>query len=111
MDALVGFTHRLMPDRETQNTVLTVTTTLAATIAFLAIANRITRPKRPSVLPSPLKTLLPSLTPEQRSQLLYPPDFFPGARDVPTPYGSIRCYEFGPVTGRKVLFLHGISTS
>ncbi|CAK7205663.1 hypothetical protein SEUCBS139899_008442, partial [Sporothrix eucalyptigena] len=26
-------------------------------------------------------------------------------------YGSIRVYEFGPVTGRKVLMVHGISTS
>jgi pimeloyl-ACP methyl ester carboxylesterase len=40
----------------------------------------------------------------------YPPTSLPGARDVPTPYGSIRTYEWGPTTGRKILFVHGIST-
>jgi pimeloyl-ACP methyl ester carboxylesterase len=34
----------------------------------------------------------------------------PGARDVDTPYGSIRVYEYGPEDGRKVLLVHGIST-
>ena len=47
---------------------------------------------------------------EDLSQLPYPPDCLPGARDVDTPYGSIRVYEWGPEDGRKVLFVHGIST-
>ncbi|KJZ68597.1 hypothetical protein HIM_12017 [Hirsutella minnesotensis 3608] len=38
-------------------------------------------------------------------------DIFPGARDVSTPYGSVRVYEFGPEDGPKVLFVHGITTS
>ncbi|ROV99992.1 hypothetical protein VMCG_06177 [Cytospora schulzeri] len=81
-------------------------------ISLYTILNHLAQPpRRPAVLPSPLKTLLPSLTPKQASDLLYPPDFFPGARDVATPYGSIRCYEFGPRDGRKVLLVHGISTS
>ena len=44
--------------------------------------------------------------------LPYPPhDFIPGERSVPTPYGTIRIYEFGPADcNHKVLFLHGIST-
>lgn len=40
----------------------------------------------------------------------YPPNALPGGRDVPTPYGNIRVYEWGPEEGRKVLFVHGIST-
>lgn len=40
----------------------------------------------------------------------YPSTCLPGARDIPTPYGSIRTYEWGPTTGRKILFIHGIST-
>lgn len=111
MDALPKLAHMLVPGQEAQSTAVTVTTTVAVTISLFALVNRLSQPKRLSVLPSPLKTLLPSLSAEQESQLLYPPDYFPGARDVPTPYGSIRCYEFGPVTGRKVLLLHGISTS
>lgn len=40
----------------------------------------------------------------------YPTNALPGARDVDTPYGSVRVNEWGPSTGRKVLFVHGVST-
>lgn len=43
------------------------------------------------------------------SSLPYPPDALPGGRDVPTPYGNIHVFEFGPSDGEKVLFLHGLS--
>ncbi|GME39649.1 putative alpha beta hydrolase family protein [Neofusicoccum parvum] len=62
------------------------------------------------VLLSPRTTLLPTLSPEEASQLPYPPDVLPGARDVTTPYGSLRVYEWGPEDGEKVLLVHGIST-
>ncbi|KAF7892986.1 uncharacterized protein EAF02_000524 [Botrytis sinoallii] len=62
------------------------------------------------IIPSPLKTQIPTLSHEEISTLPYPPDIYPGARDVPSPYGSTRAYEFGPVTGPKVLLVHGIST-
>jgi hypothetical protein len=62
------------------------------------------------VVPSPLKTSLPNLASEAIRRLPYPPDLFSGARDVDTPYGSIRAYEWGPESGRKVLLVHGIST-
>ncbi|KKK13092.1 alpha/beta hydrolase [Aspergillus ochraceoroseus] len=39
-----------------------------------------------------------------------PLDVLPGARDVQTPYGSIRVYEWGPEDGPKVLCVHGITT-
>ena len=61
------------------------------------------------VIPSPLKTLLPRLSEEEAGNLPYPPDAFPGARDVQSPYGSLRVYEWGPEDGRKVLLVHGIS--
>lgn len=47
---------------------------------------------------------------QQLATCAYPPTSLPGARDIPTPYGSIRTYEWGPTIGRKVLFVHGIST-
>jgi pimeloyl-ACP methyl ester carboxylesterase len=34
----------------------------------------------------------------------------PGARDVASPYGSIRVYEWGREEGPKVLLVHGITT-
>jgi len=71
----------------------------------------LSRPTNTGVaVPSPRSTLLPKLSEEEKAQLPYPPDVLPGARDVDTPYGSIRAYEFGPEEGRKVLLVHGIST-
>lgn len=64
----------------------------------------------PSQPPSILRAPDPSTQKEDPDDLPYPPNALPGARDVPTPYGSIRVYEFGPENGRKVLFIHGIST-
>lgn len=40
----------------------------------------------------------------------YPPDAFPGARTVETPYGAIQVYEWGPKSGERVLLVHGITT-
>ncbi|KAI2626337.1 alpha/beta-hydrolase [Xylaria nigripes] len=60
---------------------------------------------------SPGKTLVPALPEDTLKDLPYPPhDALPGARDVETPYGSIRVYEWGPEDGERVLFVHGIST-
>ena len=65
---------------------------------------------RGNVVPSPRKILLENLSAAETETLPYPSDSLPGARDVETPYGSIRVCEWGPRTGRKVLFLHGITT-
>jgi len=40
----------------------------------------------------------------------YPLDVLPGGRSVPTPYGSMRVFEWGAEDGAKVLLLHGIGT-
>jgi hypothetical protein len=64
----------------------------------------------PKTIPSPLATLLSQLSKDDVKNLPYPPDALPGARDVHTPYGCIRVYEWGPETGHKVLLIHGIST-
>jgi hypothetical protein len=62
------------------------------------------------ITPSPLRAILSNLSSQEISALAYKPDYFPGARDVDTPYGSCRVYEFGPEQGTKVLLVHGIST-
>lgn len=61
------------------------------------------------VVHSPSKTLLPDLSEAAIAELPYPPDSFPNARDVTSPYGSLRVYEWGPTDGRKVVLVHGIS--
>ncbi|KAK4658585.1 hypothetical protein QC762_0000090 [Podospora pseudocomata] len=98
----------LIPDRN--NTPLIVALTASITTITLVILDKILYPPLPKLLRSPLKTVLPTLPEDELKNLEYKPDTFPGARDVETPYGSIRIYEFGPVTGPKVLFIHGIST-
>lgn len=57
-----------------------------------------------------LRSPRPLLSPEENREHPLPNDVLPGARDVSTPYGSIRVYEWGPEDGPKVLFVHGITT-
>lgn len=61
------------------------------------------------IIESPLPRIR-ELPLEEQKRLPYPPDVLPGARDVNSPYGNIRVYEWGPEDGRKVLLVHGIST-
>jgi len=63
-----------------------------------------------TTIPSPLDTYLPGKADRTLSGLPYPPNALPGARDVDTPHGKVRAYEWGPEDGRKVLLVHGIST-
>ncbi|PWZ02540.1 alpha/beta-hydrolase [Testicularia cyperi] len=58
------------------------------------------RTNTPKVLKSPPKTSDPP----------YPHDILPNGKDLETPYGRIRYYEFGPEEGKKLLLVHGIST-
>ncbi|KAK0735008.1 Alpha/Beta hydrolase protein [Lasiosphaeria miniovina] len=85
--------------------------TVAAVSALLPLLRSALWPTRPKIIPSPLSTVIPRLSKSELETLEYTPDAFPGARDVETPYGSIRVYEWGPESGAKVLFIHGISTS
>lgn len=54
--------------------------------------------------------MVTKLSEEDVDRLPYPPDSLPGRRTVQTPYGTMNVYEWGPEDGRKVLFVHGIST-
>ncbi|KAK2057781.1 alpha/beta-hydrolase [Colletotrichum caudatum] len=92
-------------------TAAIVATTVVATLSFLSLARLGLYPEWGTAIPNPLKTKLPMLAGEEVKKLPYRPDSFPGARDVETPYGSIRVYEWGSTTGPKVILIHGISTS
>ncbi|GAB1310085.1 Alpha/Beta hydrolase protein [Madurella fahalii] len=85
--------------------------TVIAAAALFQFLSRALWPTPPKRLYNPLRTVLPRLSQEELDKLEYKPDSFAGARDVDTPYGSIRVYEWGPLTGDKVLFVHGITTS
>ena len=86
----------------------TALTLLALVLLSLAL-DRARRPI-PRMIPSPRDTLLPNISSAQAAALPYPPDILPGARDVTTPYGTMRVYEWGPKDGDKVLFIHGDTT-
>ncbi|KKY33880.1 putative rab proteins geranylgeranyltransferase component a [Diaporthe ampelina] len=64
--------------------------------------------KAGKIIKSPKQAALSPLSTEL-SSLPYPPDALPGGRDVPTPYGNVHVFEFGPSDGERVLFLHGLS--
>lgn len=63
-----------------------------------------------TVIVSPRSTILPGISESENRQLPLPTDVLPGARDVDSPYGSTRVYEWGPENGPKVLLVHGITT-
>ncbi|OHE99528.1 hypothetical protein CORC01_05106 [Colletotrichum orchidophilum] len=92
-------------------TAAIVATTVVATLSFLSLARLGLYPNWGTAIPNPLKTKISALTSDEVKKLAYRPDHFPGARDVDTPYGTIRVYEWGSTTGPKVLLIHGISTS
>ncbi|MCJ1288455.1 hypothetical protein MMC26_007813 [Xylographa opegraphella] len=87
-----------------------------AASALLLLYHHLSQPYAftpPSAI-SPLSARLPRSSLSSPSSpspsLPYPPDALPGARDVDSPYGWMRVYEWGPEDGRKVLLVHGIST-
>lgn len=98
-DLLARLRHLDLPSRRT-GLLLALSTPLCAYLITLLLRSR----KGPTILRAPR----PSLQNHKPSP--YPSDAIPGARDIPTPHGSTRTYEFGPPAGRKLLFLHGIST-
>lgn len=65
-------------------------------------------PQRPSIYRAPRQH--PLMTADGAQDIPYPPDALPGGRGVETPFGNTRVYEWGPEGGRKILFVHGIST-
>ena len=89
----------------------------AASLFALPLLFRLVRPPTANhpapplkAIASPRKTQLPSLSSAEAAELPYPPNALPGARDVETPYGSIRLYEWGPEDGKKVVITHGDAT-
>ena len=90
---------------------VTVVVILCASYFISRHSRRITSPWGIyRIVPSPQVTLLPGISPEARLAMPYPPDLMPGARDVSTPFGKMRVYEWGPKNGKKIILVHGDST-
>jgi hypothetical protein len=80
------------------------------TLILLGTVSSALRSAPSRVIPSPAESKLPKLSDEEVAELPYPPDALPGARDVKSPYGTVRVNEWGPEDGDKILLIHGIST-
>lgn len=94
-------------DSRTGRSILTAA--LVCLPAALILRRHLFPTKAGRIIKSPKQTVLSTLQPTELSSLPYPPDALPGGRDVPTPYGNIHVFEFGPPDGERVLFLHGLS--
>ncbi|KAK1528326.1 hypothetical protein CPAR01_12884 [Colletotrichum paranaense] len=89
----------------------TTTTAAAAASPSYASALPAPRPARDSRKTARSPKWTTTRDPGCDERLPYPPDVFPGARDVTTAYGNLRVYEFGPEAAEeRVLLLHGIGT-
>lgn len=94
-------------DSRTGRSILTAA--LVCLPAALILRRHLFPTKAGRIIKSPKQTVLSTLPPTELSSLPYPPDALPGGRDVPTPYGNVHVFEFGPPDGERVLFLHGLS--
>ncbi|KAL2798881.1 Alpha/Beta hydrolase protein [Aspergillus keveii] len=95
-----------LTNHPTQLTLL-ATAGVSLSVGLLLRAILSEEPAEGGVYHSPLASVRSS--PSDKDHPL-PLDALPGARDVQTPYGSMRVYEWGPEDGRKVLLVHGITT-
>lgn len=102
----VDFLSGAFSNHQTQIPLLAVTGA-SFTLGLLARSVFPQNESLPTVLVSPRSTVLPE---SENRKLPLPADALPGARDVASPYGSMRVYEWGPEDGPKVLFVHGITT-
>ncbi|KAL3426973.1 alpha beta hydrolase family [Phlyctema vagabunda] len=77
----------------------------------LKATHSVVRRREEKIIRSPRESVLSTLSASEQAALPYPPDAFPGGRDVDSPFGSMRVFEWGPENGRRVIFVHGITTS
>jgi len=71
-------------NRETGLTSTIVATALA-TVAAMTLSRFAFRQKKFKIIKSPAVTLLPNLSQAEKDALPYPPDAYPGGRDVDSP--------------------------
>ena len=77
----------LQASQSTRETGLTSTivATALATVAAMTLARFAFRQKKVKIIKSPAATLLPNLSQAEKDALPYPPDAYPGGRDVDSP--------------------------
>lgn len=76
--------HRVVCQGLGRDTYLIIASSVATTLAVVALAKTI-QPTPRKIIASPRTTVLPRISAEEQGELPYPPDIFPGARDVASP--------------------------
>lgn len=105
----VDFLSDSWANQRTQLPLLAITG--ASFTLGIVLRSILDRPEhKETILPSPRAAIQSSVSEEENRKLPLPNDALPGGRDVSTPYGSIRIYEWGREDGPKVLMVHGITT-
>ena len=89
--------------------ILTTTALLSSISIYLLYKSSFRSSSSPTTSSPSISSPSKDVPLSKSAKLPYPSDVFPGARDVQSPYGSLRVYEWGPESGRKVLFVHGMS--
>jgi hypothetical protein len=108
ISGITGLSRSKLPDLRHPYVVIGAAS--VGTLLLLGTVSSALRSSPLTVIPSPVASKLPQLSEEEVQQLPYPPDALPGPRDVQSPYGTVRVYEWGPEEGDKILLIHGIST-
>lgn len=73
------------PSSNWKDVPVIVGATIATTLALSLVAREALQGKQERIIRSPRETILSKLTEMEKNELPYPPDSFPGARDVDTP--------------------------
>ena len=82
MSRLTAFSVR--PNSETDLTAVVIATALT-TLAVIYISRLVFAESKVKIIKSPATTLLPRLSQAEKDALPYPPDAYPGGRDVDSP--------------------------
>ncbi|KAM0256509.1 hypothetical protein ACHAQJ_004920 [Trichoderma viride] len=100
--------HHFRPDQLTRRGTAALAAAACLSLYLLVRPTLSPRIKSPKTNIVRIRDRTGALDPEDAAP--YPPELFPGGRDVDTVYGTIRVFEWGPEDGDKVLLLHGIGT-
>jgi hypothetical protein len=75
-------TEKFAFTKATATSVLFMTVLALGSVTLLHFT---TKKEKPKITKGPLSTLIPFLNEEEKSALPYPPDVFPGGRDIQSP--------------------------
>ena len=81
------------------------TISLVILAALVCLISSYTKRTKPRKISSPREILLPFLSPSQTFTLPYPFNLLLGPRDVDSPYGVLRVYQWGTKKGKKVILV------